>query len=522
MAIAESTPPPVRHVTDRARKFSDWLEEKSSAYTWQSVGVFVAVVILVSLVRASRVKMWIDELYTYYSSHQASAAGVLDAIRDGSDGAPPAYALIVHWLQPVLGTGVMNLRVPALFGFCLMCVCVFLFVHRRLPALYAGLAMLFACDTALYFATEGRAYGLVLGLVALSLVCWQRATEGKHRVAALSTFVVCMWAATALHYYSIVLLVPLFVAELVRWSRIKKIDVAILAAFALVPLVLIPHVPLLEAQHKFMRYYHSKVSLHAIVDFYKHYVLRYSVAFAAPVLLWAIFGNRVSRTSRRHPTRGVIPAHEWALLIAMAVLPVIVVLGSLVTIETFVDRYLVWTVIGFAILGAALLYRITRGNALAATSVIVLLLAGFAAAEVVEIGKASRLRESQPVLDALASAPSDPAPIVIANHHAFMELSYYAGPELRSRLVYVVSPNLERSYTGIDTGDLLLSALARHTSLHIVTYDDFVKHNSRFLLAANAQDWLVWQFSRSGCEVKLLQPQWEPGMFEVEIPGGKR
>lgn len=361
----------------------------------------------------------------------------------------------------------------------------------------------------------------MLGLIALSLVCWQCAAEGKHRVAALSTFVVCMWVATALHYYSTLLLISLFVAEVVRWSRIKKIDVAILAAFAVVPLVLIPHIPLLEAQHRFMRYYHSKASLYAIVDFYKHYALRYSVAFVAPILLCAISGDRVSRASKRHPTRGVIPAHEWALLIAMTVLPVIVVLGSLITIKTFVDRYLVWTAIGFAIMGAALLYRITRGSALAAASVIVLLLVGFAAAEVVAISRASRLRESQPVLDALADAPADVVPIVIADHHAFMELSYYADPKLRSRLVYVASPHLERSYTGIDTGSLLLSALARHTSLHIVTYDNFVKHNSRFLLAANAQDWLLWQFNRSGCEVKLLEPRWEPGLFEVEIPARK-
>jgi hypothetical protein len=49
-----------------------------------------------------------------------------------------------------------------------------------------------------------------------------------------------------------------------------------------------------------------------------------------------------------------------------------------------------------------------------------------------------------------------------------------------------------------------------------VNYDDFVKHHQRFLLAANAQDWLVWQFSRSGFHVNLVEPHWEPGLFEVE------
>jgi hypothetical protein len=189
MAVAQPTPRPVWGATLRLREVSDWLEEKSTAYAWHWAGVFFAIVILVSLVRATHARMWIDELYTYYSSHQPSAAAVVNCLLDGCDGAPPAYALIVRWLQPVLGTGVLDLRVPALAGFCLMCVCVFLFVRRRLPAIYAGLAMLFACDSTLYFATEGRAYGLVLGLVALSLLLWQIAADGRHRVPSLCGFV---------------------------------------------------------------------------------------------------------------------------------------------------------------------------------------------------------------------------------------------------------------------------------------------------------------------------------------------
>lgn len=518
MAVAEPTSHPVQNATLRLRGMSDWLERKSAAYAWQSAGVFIAILILVSLVRAARATMWVDELYTYYSSHQPSAAAVVNALLDGCDGAPPAYALIVRWLQPVLGTGVMDLRLPALAGFCLMCICVFAFVQRRLSALYAGVAMLFACDSALYFATEGRAYGLVLGLVALSLVLWQMAADGRRRALSLCGFVACMWLATALHYYSILLLGPLAAAEAVRWFQSKRIDVWMLAAFAAVPLVLIPHIAMLEAQRQFIPYYHSKASLGSLAHFYKHYVGRYAVAFGGPILLCAIFGPPGEWISKRHRTRGGLPAHEWVLLIAMALLPVIVVLGSLLTIKTFVDRYLVWTVTGLAILGAALLYRITRGSALAAASVMVLLLAAFAAASASGILKSSRLRESQPVLTELTRLPQSPTPIVIADHHAFMELTYYAPQELRSRLVYVVSPSMERTYTGTDTGDLLLSGLARHTSLPIVTYDEFVRRNKHFLLAARAEDWLVWQFDRSGYQVKLLEPHWEPGLFDVAIP----
>lgn len=238
-----------------------------------------------------------------------------------------------------------------------------------------------------------------------------------------------MWLATALHYYAILLLGPLVAAEAVRWFQSKKLDVWMLAAFAAVPLVLVPHIPLLEAQRQFIRYYHSKASLREIVTFYRHYVAQYAIAFGAPVLLCAVFGVRGLRSKRR-TNLTTLAAHEWALLVAMAVLPVMAVLGSLVTTKTFVDRYVVWTVVGVAGLGAALLHRITRGSALAAASALVLLLAAFATSLAAGILKSSHLRESQPVLTAIARLPRDSTPIVIADHHVFMELTYCAPPRV--------------------------------------------------------------------------------------------
>jgi hypothetical protein len=239
-----SSTTPMSRIAIRLHNASEWLAGKSSAYAWQAVGIFVVLVGFVSVVRSLRTTMWVDEFYTYFTSHQASAGEVVKASLEGCDGAPPMYALLTRALHPVLGGGVMNLRFPATLGFCLMCGCVFAFVYRRLPALYAWVAMLFACDSVLYFATEGRAYGLVLGLIALSLVCWQAAAEGKHRPRAFALFVFCMWAATALHYYAILLLIPLFAAEVVRWIIAKRLDVPMIVTFALVPLVLIPPIPL--------------------------------------------------------------------------------------------------------------------------------------------------------------------------------------------------------------------------------------------------------------------------------------
>jgi hypothetical protein len=199
----------------------------------------------------------------------------------------------------------------------------------------------------------------------------------------------------------------------------------------------------------------------------------------------------------------------------LTILPLGIIFGSMLTVKAFVFRYVLWTALGVSVLAASILYRLTRGSAAAAGTAIIVLLLVFAAKTAMAIRSGLHLRAAEPLKSLLAHAPLDGTPILIADPHKFVELSYYGDASLRPRLVYAVSPELANRYTNVDTDELLLSALERRTSLHITPYEQFVRTYRRFLLAANAEDWLVWQLQQSGYRVSLMSKSWEPGIFSV-------
>lgn len=146
---------------------------------WRWACLFLVLLLAFSVAKDIRLKLWLDELLTVHMAQQAGPAEILRATIDGSDGAPPLYAMIVASIMPIVKPQALAVRLPATLGFCGMVLCLLAFCQRRLSAVYAFVAALFACDACLMYASEGRGYGIVLGCAAGALLCWQMATDGR-------------------------------------------------------------------------------------------------------------------------------------------------------------------------------------------------------------------------------------------------------------------------------------------------------------------------------------------------------
>jgi hypothetical protein len=462
--------------------------------------------------------MWIDELYSFYIMQQPTARDLLTAVREGCDGAPPTYALIARAVARWVGDPVLALRLPAMLGVGVFCICVFAFAVRRLPTLYALMAMLLACNACLFFATDGRCYGLVLGCAALSLLCWQLAAERWRRGLTIPALAISLALAMALHYYSLFLLAPLFAGELARWRMRGRPDMPVLIALSVAPLALIPLLPFIQAEARFSTYVWARAHLPEIQEYYLEFFGRYLILIVLPALWFLTLPPATQAAIARHDGDSGLRTHEWVVCGATILTPALVVLISMLTTNTFTTRYVAWAVAGFSIAAAAAAFRACRGNSLTAFAAGGLLLMALCARIGIHLISPALLREGQPVADVLRQAGADAQPIVVADHHAFMELAYYAPAPLRQRLVYAASPELSRMYTNVDTGELLLSALRYRTRLNIQNYGDFVSGNSHFLLAAGAGDWLIWHLVRSGYRVVPVRAQWNLGLFEVDRP----
>jgi hypothetical protein len=456
--------------------------------------------------------MWADELFTTFTARQANVYEIVQAIKEGCDGPPPLYAILVHFLIPIVKNEALAARLPSTIGFCAMMLGLFAFCRKRVSTPYALIAAMLACEVCRYYSTEGRSYGAVLGCAAWALVCWQDA-QGPRRLMNLVGLGFFLSLMTALHYYSVFFLGPLLFVELVRWAREKEIDLGIIAAAAVACGVLALHYPLFAAGRLATEHFWSQASLAQIRPFYTTLLVPMLGVCSIGILALAFFPVAEGEVQ---PQPVEIPLREWILLVALSLTPVVVIVVSMFTTHIFVDRYLVWSAVGIAALASFAMFRGFRAHRPAAVAILTILLT--AAAGHAAIGQLSAwsLRERQDILDRLKTVDPGGQPFLVTDSHAFIEMSYYAPAEIRNRIVYPVRKELDIRYTNSDSDALLFAALARRSNLHIEEYEKFMaEHNSGFLLASRFDDYLPVYLMLSGRRVDPLPPGKVPIVWKV-------
>ena len=477
---------------------------------WRWAALFTILFFICSIVRNLRVTLWFDELMTLYVAKLATVEAILGI----NDASPPLYPLIVHWLLAIIGNEALAVRLPATLGYCAMMICLWEFCRSRLPAAFAFAVPLLTFERALFFATEGRGYGLVLGCAAAALLCWQRAADGHRRGSAIALLALCSALMVALHYYAIFFLAALFLAEVVRWRTIGRIDFAV--ATALVPgaLVLGLHYALLVAGQDYGTYFWSQPSFRSIVTLYERFLLP-PLIFGALAFVAAAVLPRSSPGPRENAT--TFQLHEWTVIAALIAMPLVVIVVSMFTTQAFVERYVLWAVIGFSLLLAACLSAAVRGRAAVGVMLIAVATAATVRLEIGPLVETPVLRTNETVRQELEKfAQGGLEPIVIANGHVFMELFHYLSPPLRERLIHPLSRELEVQYRGYDTDALILASLAEPARIPVRAYDDALRDHKSFLLAAIEGDYLPQHLTAQGYSVTRLQDA--TTLYQVEAP----
>src|SRR5262249_22574769 len=94
------------------------------------------------------------------------------------------------------------------------------------------------------YAYEARGYGMVLGFAGAAVVCWDLARSPRWRPVALLGLPVCLALAVATHFYAVLLVVPLALAELARSLKRRRTDWWVWLGLVSVALVISPTNPL--------------------------------------------------------------------------------------------------------------------------------------------------------------------------------------------------------------------------------------------------------------------------------------
>ncbi len=191
---------------------------------------------------------WLDELMETWTSAQHSSMAVLHTLQTSpATTDPPLHYLLVHFLIGAFGVHEWVCRLPSLAGFLVALVCLYQFARRRIGVSAAAIAfILLLSSNALYYASEGRPYGLVMGCCGVLLLAWQSIGMDRSPRWNRVCIAVALAVAVLCHYYGILIGLPIMAAEAVRWRRTRRIDWGMIAALAVgysAMLVWIPFLP---------------------------------------------------------------------------------------------------------------------------------------------------------------------------------------------------------------------------------------------------------------------------------------
>lgn len=454
---------------------------------------------------AHRRHLWNDELFTYDFVNLPSVSDVWRELRTGIEQTPPLFYLVTRASLAVLGHNSVAIRIPAMLGVFAACCCVYLLLARRAsPVAGAAGALIVLATQALPYGYEARPYGIVLGLAAAALLCWQvRADTGS--VLAVVMLAVVFACAVSTHYYAALLVVPIAAAEATRAAARRRIDLAVPAALVVGLAPLLAYKPLIDGARRFSHSFWTTFDWSSSWQFYAWLLRTPAVPPRLGTdLLVAVVAAVVA--AALVVIRSATP--EVAAAVGFLVLPLLgVTLAEGVT-GAFTERYVLSAVLGVAILGALALDRLGAWWRPLPLVAVVLLGAFCVRAAVYDYRDVGGDRTRQRATLALLSETRPSLPIAVAQPHDFLELSHYAAPRLHRRLFYLASRPLARRYLGTDSTEAGVIGLSGFSPLNVRGYRPFLRAGRPFLVFAGVGSgaWLPQALAADHVPLRRLRP----------------
>ena len=460
--------------------------------TTLTVGVFTVGYFVVTVSLASLKPFSSDELLVYNVAQLPTAGDVWRGWLEAFDGMPVVTHLTTHLVGSALGFSHVTARLPAMVGFWAMCLCIFSFLRRRVPLMLASIGMLLPITVPLAYslAYEARGYGMMLGFSAAAVVFWDRASDPRWRRLALLGLPLSLAAAIEAHFYAVLVLIPLGLAELARTVPRRRIDWLVWVGLAAVSPLLSPADPVLAHLRSLsvIGSFPRSMRLSELVDVWSQF-LSVSVTYLGLLVVLCLSLDRGamgdSSPSRTTP-EGQPPASDWVLVVSCLALPAFAWLVAYLVTGVFIARYMIVTVIGFS-LGIPLLCRL----AVRRRPEIALLLAGWVALSAAGSAITARyaMRTKMVTTQHIAAGrgcfrllalwdklPADGLPIVLSDLNFFHQLHHYAPEGLKRRLVFAMDRRFHELFVPV------VPFYARVLGEHIEGFEAFLRSNPAFYL----------------------------------------
>jgi len=483
--------------------------------------LFYTIFFLGSTLAASRMRpFWYDELATYYICMLSDWNTVRTALAAGADLNPPTFYAVTRFSQAIFGTSEVATRLPATLGFLLMLICLHRFIARRTGYAIAFASICFPLVTGAHaWAYEARPYGLMLGLVAVAMLFWQRAgsVPSPHPADCIGLLISLTLAVTT-QAYAVLAIGPFILSEVVRYILVREarwtIWLALIAPFSALGF----YIPLF-ANHNTVVLNNAmfRPELASIASFF-HMLLNPTLFPLLLVLIFLVW----TKTQPGQPTPETpstpIPAEELTLAFGFLLVPVAAIIVAVGITHIYFDRYGLPAVLGATLCVAYLLARV--GNRRVPIVASAVFLFWF-------------LLNAIPftIFHQVMTTPAGPQPakienirpdlqVVVSSGLDFLTYAHYSEPRLRQRMNYLVDPKLAVGYTGANAFDVAYPIMKKWLNLpgSVESYEQFMARSKPFLLLGpsfHPLDWLTKKLIDDGATVKIVYLH--PNMIVCEV-----
>jgi hypothetical protein len=457
----------------------------------KTLAVLFTLIYLLPTLWLSKYKLfWDDEFFTLYLARIPAWKELLRALSTGADQHPPVFYRLTYLSMQIFGHSAVSVRLPAVAGFWLLCVCVFFILRPLTGTRWAVVGMLFPLTTKLYsYACEARGYGLVAGFSALALLSWFRCTEDRRRSVFLPLLAFSVAMAVSSHYYAVVVLLALGIGELLRTSRRRRVDGAVCLAilFGLVPLF--AFVPVLRASRGYSAHFWAVPQWPDAFIFYKVEfgagltALTASVGFS--IFLKLSSGEGSIRSIAPHGRR--LSVWQAAAVITLSLTPLIVMLAALLVTHGFTDRYAIPAITGFTVLLVYLLQRTVAFRGAANLAILVCLV--MYCYQIASLHDEFSFARRTLALSDRSLLGTGAAPVAVMDVTQFHQLSFYEPRAIAQHLSYLSDPQASIRYLRHDTIDRGLLALNPWFPLQVVPINTFIANNPNFFAFGSITGW---------------------------------
>ena len=488
-----------------------WVSDRA-AVRW--LAVLVAYAAVRSATAAASKPFWFDEVCTWIVARQPSVRALWSALEHAADAQGPGLYLIERAASAMLPNQEIALRLPSIFGFCLLTICIFVFVRRSAGSNIALLCSLIPFTTVLFhgYAIEARAYSLVVACIAAALVCYQRAASWRW----LGLMAVCLALAESLHYYAVFSFLPIGVAEAARFLRTRKLRIGVWLGLLAGAAPLAIFWPLLAAwRAHYGAHYWAQPSLFAVATAYGTFfeaTAQWGVAIAA-VLAVAVLGAALASLAGRSEETAASDNifSEQVLTLALLGLPFAIYAATKIAHGGLADRYMLPAVLGVPL---ALGYILPKLGRRSVALLAALLIFGVCAREgwfwLAHRGRLTigAKTDTDSIERLVKTAGHEELPVVVSDVVEYLPVEHYADAYWQGRFVCLVDPEGALVFAGSDTIDKQLLVLETIAPMRVYEYAEFTAQHPVFLVDSvgngDVFDWWPSRLLHDGYTLDLV------------------